>query len=104
MPSLATAARAAKLAAIEQAKAAGQPLVLRRYQEVTTTFASPPVPYSYAPLTDDIVFMASHSGPVSWVLSDRLGRICYFYVQPYVAYRNRVAVHPAAPSVYQTAH
>lgn len=96
----AAAARTAKITAIEQGKTAGQPLVLRKYQETTTTFSSPPVPYTYAPLTDDIVFLASHSGPVSWVLSDRLGRICYFYVQPYIAYRNRVAVHPTAPSVY----
>ncbi len=96
----AATARAAKIAAIEQAKAAGQPLVLKKYQEVTLAFSSPPAPYSYAPLTDDIVFLASHSGAASWVLSDRLGRMCYFYVQPYVAYRNRVVVHPTAPSVY----
>lgn len=96
----AAAARATKLAAIEQAKAAGQSLVMRRYTEFATTFAGAPAPYTYAPLNDDILFLASHSGPVSWVLSDRLGRIGYFYLQPYVPYRFRVAVHPMAPSVY----
>lgn len=96
----AAAARTAKLAAIEQAKTAGQPLVLRKYLETNTTFAYAPSPYVYAPLNDDAVFLAGHSGPVSWVLSDRLGRICYFYMQPYVPYRYRVAVHPTAPSVY----
>ena len=100
-PAAANAARTAKLAAIEQAKAAGQPLVLRKYMEATTySFSSPPAPYSYAPFNDDAIFLAGHSGPVSWVLSDRLGRYCYFYVQPYVAYRYRVAVHPTVPSVY----
>ena len=64
------------------------------------SFSGPPMPYSYAPLNDDAIFLAGHSGPISWVLSDRLGRICYFYLQPYVAYRYRVAVHPTAPSVY----
>jgi hypothetical protein len=97
----AAAARTTKLAAIEQAKAAGQPLVLRKYMEATSTFSGgPPIPYSYAPLNDDAIFVASHSGPASWVLSDRLGHICYFYLQPYVAYRYRVALHPTAPSVY----
>ncbi len=100
-PAAANAARIAKLAAIEQAKAAGQPLVLRKYMEATTySFSTPPAPYSYAPFNDDAIFLAGHSGPVSWVLSDRLGRYCYFYLQPYVAYRYRVAVHPTAPSVY----
>ena len=100
-PAAATAARTAKIAAIEQAKAAGQPLVLRKYMEATTyTFSSAPAPYCYAPFNDDAIFLAGHSGPVSWVLSDRLGRYCYFYLQPYVAYRYRVAVHPTAPSVY----
>ncbi len=100
-PAAANAARTAKLAAIEQAKGAGQPLVLRKYMEATTySFASTPAPYSYAPFNDDAVFLAGHSGPVSWVLSDRLGRYCYFYIQPYVAYRYRVAAHPTTPSIY----
>jgi hypothetical protein len=99
-PAAAAAARTAKLAAIEQAKAAGQPLAPRKYMEATYSFSGVPAPYTYAPLNDDCVFLASHSGPVSWTLSDRLGRICYFYLQPYVAYRYRVAVHPTAPSVY----
>ena len=100
-PAAAAAARTAKLAAIEQAKSAGQPLVLRKYMEASAySFSGPPMPYSYAPLNDDAIFLAGHSGPISWVLSDRLGRICYFYLQPYVAYRYRVAVHPTAPSVY----
>ena len=96
----AAAARTAKLATIEQAKVAGQPLVLRKYLEASAYTFSNPVPYSYAPWNDDAIFLAGHSGPISWVLSDRLGRICYFYLQPYVAYRYRVAVHPTAPSVY----
>ena len=97
----AAAARTAKLAVIEQAKAAGQPLVLRKYMEATVySFASTPAPYNYAPFNDDAIFLAGHSGPVSWVLSDRLGRYCYFYIVPYVAYRYRVAVHPTASSVY----
>ena len=100
-PAGANAARTAKLAAIEQAKAAGPPLVLRKYMEATTySFSSPPAPYNYAPFNDDAIFLAGHSGPVSWVLSDRLGRYCYFYLQPYVAYRYRVAVHPNVPAIY----
>ncbi len=100
-PVAANTARTVKFAAIEQAKAAGQPLVLRKYMEATTySFSTPPAPYSYAPFNDDAIFLAGHSGPVSWVLSDRLGRYCYFYIQPYVSYRYRVAVHPTAPSVY----
>ncbi len=96
----ATASQTAKLAAIEQAKAAAKPLIMRRYLEVSWTFQTPPSPYCYAPLNDNIVFATTHSGAANWILNDRLGRFSYFYVQPYVPYRYRIAVHPTAPSAY----
>jgi len=98
----ATAAQAAKMAAIEAGKAAGKPLTPRRYLETAWTFSGQPSPYCYAPLNDDIVFAASHSGPTYWILTDRLGRFGYHYVQPYVPFRYRVTAHPTAPSVYVT--
>lgn len=96
----ASAVHAAKLAAIEQAKAAGKPLMPRRYLETSWTFQTPPSPYNYAPLNDDIVFASTHSGVANWILTDRLGRFGYHYIQPYVPYRYRIAAHPTAPAVY----
>lgn len=102
-PPEAAASRAARLPALEAAKAVGAAQTLGKYMETATTiFSDWPSPYSYAPLTDDTVLTASFSGPASWVLSDRLGRFGYFFIHPYLAYRYRLSAHPKLPSAYVT--
>jgi hypothetical protein len=99
----AAASRAARLAAIEVAKASGIMPVLSKYLESPTLmFGDWPCPFSYAPISDDAVLMAGHAGPVSWVLSDRLGRFGAFYLSPYVPYRHRIGAHPKLPAAYLT--
>ena len=100
-PPEAAASRAARLPALEAAKAPGAAQTLGKFLEsAPTTFSDWPSPYSYAPLTDDTVLTASFSGPVSWVLSDRLGRFGYFFLHPYLAYRYRLVAHPRLPTAY----
>jgi hypothetical protein len=102
-PPEAAASRAARLPALEAAKAPGALQTLSKFLEsATTIFGDWPSPYSYVPLTDDTVLTASFSGPASWVLSDRLGRFGYFFLHPYLAYRYRIAAHPKLPSAYVT--
>lgn len=99
----AAASRAARLPALEAAKAPGaMPGYSKHFESATTMFGDWPSPYTYAPLSDDIVFTTSFNGPVSWVLSDRLGRWGYFFTHPYLPYRYRIAVHPRAPAAYMT--
>lgn len=102
-PPAAATARAAKLALWEQAKVAGQPLVLRKTQEVTVQFHySYPSPACYAPIDDDAVLLTASAGIMSWAISDRLGRFSYFYLLPQVPHRYRLALHPDLPVVYVT--
>lgn len=100
-PAEAAASREARMSAIAQAQASGAPLVLSRYLEsAVVTFSDWPSPYSYAPISDDAVLLTSYSGPVSWVLSDRLGRFGYFFFTPYIPYRYRMTAHPTLPVAY----
>jgi hypothetical protein len=102
-PPEAAASRAARLPALEVAKAPGAAQSLNLHREsAPATFGDWPCPFSYAPLTDNAVLTASYSGAVSWVLSDRLGRFGYFFIHPYLAYRYRIAAHPKLPSAYVT--
>ncbi|MGE0606994.1 MAG: hypothetical protein AB7O62_07865 [Pirellulales bacterium] len=97
------AARAAKMAAFEQGKASGMPLVPKRATHVSLySFAGSPAPYNYAPLDGRTVLTTGHSGPVSWHLTDQSGHFNCFFLQPYVPYRYRVAVHPVQPALYVT--
>ncbi len=100
-PPEAAASRAARLPVLEAAKAPGAAQTLSKFLEsAPTTFSDWPSPFSYAPFNDDAVLTASFSGPVSWVLSDRLGRFGYFFLHPYLAYRYRLVAHPRQPSAY----
>lgn len=102
-PAAALASRAARLAARDAAAAAGRPQALSRHAEgAFYTLSAWPVPDSYAPLTADSVLMASHSGAVSWSLSDHLGRYGYFFVLPSIPYRYRLAAHPTLPVAFVT--
>jgi len=102
-PQDAVASRAARLAAMDVSKASGIVPVLSKYLESPTLmFGDWPCPFSYAPVSDDAVLMAGHAGPVSWVLSDRLGRFGAFYLSPYVPYRHRIGAHPRLPAAYLT--
>jgi hypothetical protein len=97
----AAASRAARLPALEAAKTPGAAQTLAKFLEsAPTTFSDWPSPFSYAPLTEDAVLTTSYSGPVSWVLSDRLGRFGYYFLHPYLAYRYRIAAHPRLPAAY----
>lgn len=102
-PPEAAASRAARLPALEAAKIPGAATIFSIYREPPNTpFGDWPSPYGYAPLSDDAVVMAGVAGPVSWVLSDRLGRFGIFYLHPYLVYRYRVVAHPKLPVVYVT--
>ena len=102
-PPAATASRVVRLAQWEQAKASGQPLVMRTAKEVSLQFSYVyAAPSAYGPIDDDGVLLAAAAGVMSWNLSDRLGKFNYLYLLPQVPNRYRLAMHPLLPVVYVT--
>lgn len=102
-PPAAAASRATRLAAFEAAKAAGTPLAPKLYSETAAyAFSDWPNPFGYTPLGPNAVMLSGYNGPISWVLTDRLGRLGYYFISPYVPYRYRIAAHPTLPLIYVT--
>jgi hypothetical protein len=76
------------------------PEISRHLESTSYTLGDWPSPYSYAPVSDEAVMLATYSGVASWNLEDRLGRFGLFFLTPYIPYRYRIAAHPTQPLVY----
>ena len=103
-PATAAANRAAKLAVLQAARAAGQTINPRLISTAPSDIFSnlPPLGLGFAPVDDDTVIFGGYAGPVTWDDGDRRARLMSFYTEPYVPLRQYIVGHPRLPVIFST--